>query len=59
MATSLGKVFADAIEGVSQRDLAVPITPVRTIPFHPIARLVTPAMLGWYRLKDRLEPAYK
>lgn len=59
LATSLGKVFADAIEGVGQRDLAVPITPVRTISFHPIAKRVAPAMLGWYRLKVRLEPAYK
>ncbi len=58
LATSLGKVFADAIEGVGQQDLAVPITPVLPIPFHPVAKLVAPTVLGWYRVKDRLEPAY-
>lgn len=59
LATSLGKVFADAVEGVVERDLAVPLTPIRTVPFHPIAKLVAPTMLGWYRLKDRLELTYQ
>jgi glycine/D-amino acid oxidase-like deaminating enzyme len=53
---SLGKVLADAIEGVEQNHLAVPFTSVRALPLHPVAKLVAPAMLGWYRIKDRLEP---
>ncbi|MBT9289669.1 NAD(P)/FAD-dependent oxidoreductase [Prosthecodimorpha staleyi] len=57
LSTALGRVFADALGGVPQAELPVPITPVRPYPFHAVARIVAPAMLAWYRLKDAREPA--
>ena len=56
LASALGPVFADALDGVAAQDLAVPTTEVRPYPFHAVARLVAPAMLAWYRFKDGREP---
>lgn len=57
LSTALGRVFADALGGVAEKDLSVPITPVRPYPFHGIATLVAPTMLAWYRFKDGREPS--
>lgn len=57
LSTALGRVFADALGGVAEKDLAIPLTPVRPYPFHGIATLVAPTMLAWYRFKDGREPA--
>jgi len=57
LSNALGRVFADALDGVAEKDLAVPLTPVRPYPFHGIATLVAPTMLAWYRFKDGREPA--
>ena len=57
LATALGGVFADAIEGVPAADLPVPISPLRPYPLHALARRVAPFMLHWYRYKDAREPS--
>lgn len=57
LATALGPVFADALDGRRAEDLAVPVTEVRPYPFHAVARLVAPTMLAWYRFKDAREPS--
>lgn len=57
LATALGPVFADAMEGKPDAELPVPITRPRPYPMHAVARLVAPTMLGWYRYKDSREPA--
>jgi glycine/D-amino acid oxidase-like deaminating enzyme len=56
LASALGPVFADALDGKAERDLAVPLTEVRPYPFHALAKLVAPTMLAWYRFKDTREP---
>ncbi len=56
LSTSLGRVFAEAMMGTSEKDLAVPITPVRTYPLHRLATLAAPAMLAYYRWRDGREP---
>lgn len=57
LASALGPVFADALDGVAAEDLAVPVTEVRPYPLHRIATLVAPAMLALYRWRDGREPA--
>ncbi len=57
LATALGPVFADALDGAAPKDLPIPLTEVRPYPFHGPASLVAPAMLAWYRFKDGREPA--
>ncbi len=57
LASALGPVFADALDGVAAKDLAVPLTEVRPYPLHRIATLVAPAMLALYRWRDGREPA--
>jgi len=57
LASALGPVFADALDGVAAKDLAVPVTEVRPYPLHRIATLVAPAMLALYRWRDGREPA--
>jgi glycine/D-amino acid oxidase-like deaminating enzyme len=57
LATALGAVFADALDGADPKDLPVPVTPVRPYRFHRIATLVAPTMLALYRWRDGREPA--
>lgn len=56
LASALGPVFADALDGKPEKDLPVPLTEVRPYAFHAVAKLVAPTMLAWYRHKDGLEP---
>lgn len=56
LASALGPVFADALDGKPAKDLPVPLTAVRPYPFHGPAKIVAPAMLAWYRFKDGREP---
>ena len=56
LASALGPVLADALDGRPARDLPLPISEVRPYPFHALAKIVAPAMLGWYRYKDGREP---
>jgi glycine/D-amino acid oxidase-like deaminating enzyme len=55
LSVSLGRVFAEAIDGADRKDLAVPLTAVRPLPFHGPGTRVAPLMLGWYRFKDTRE----
>lgn len=55
LASALGPVFADALDGVAEADLPIPLTRPRPYPFHAVARIVAPAMLAWYRHKDGRE----
>lgn len=56
LSMSLGRIFAEAMTETSDKDLAVPITPVRTYPLHRLATLAAPAMLAYYRWRDDREP---
>lgn len=57
LASALGPVFADALDGVAPKDLPIPLTRPKPYPFHTPASLVAPAMLAWYRFKDGREVA--
>lgn len=57
LSTALGPVFADAICGTPEADLPVPLSPVQPYPFHAMAKLIAPAMLAWYRVKDARDPS--
>ena len=57
LASALGPVFADALDGRPEKDLPVPLTEVRPYAFHKLATLVAPSLLAHYRWKDGREPA--
>lgn len=55
LAVSLGRELALAATGKPVQDLALPLTPVRPIPFHGIASRVAPFKLLQYRWNDLRE----
>lgn len=55
LSMSLGRVFAEAMMGTDDKDLAVPITSVRSYPFHRLLTVVAPATLAYYRWRDGRE----
>ncbi len=52
----LGQQLAHALMGADQKDLAIPLTEPRPIPFHPIASRIGPAALARYRMNDKRPP---
>ncbi|MFD0981949.1 NAD(P)/FAD-dependent oxidoreductase [Tropicimonas aquimaris] len=56
LGTALGREIARAVEGEDPRGLALPLTELSPLPFHPIARRVAPFYLLWMQQKDRVEP---
>jgi len=54
MATALGRVLSDAINGVPAGALDFPVTPVSRIPFYPARQLGAALAISWYRLRDAL-----
>ncbi|WP_349358915.1 FAD-binding oxidoreductase [Stappia sp.] len=52
MATALGKVIADAAQGVPETELDFPVTQVKPIPFHFMRRYAVMAAVSWARLRD-------
>jgi glycine/D-amino acid oxidase-like deaminating enzyme len=54
MATALGRVLADAINGVAADKLDFPVTPVSRIPLYPARQLGAALAISWYRLRDAL-----
>lgn len=55
LALAFGRELAAAIDGVPASDLALPVTDVAPVPFHPIARRVAPYVLAWYKRRDHSE----
>ncbi|SMG55719.1 NAD(P)/FAD-dependent oxidoreductase [Paraburkholderia susongensis] len=54
MATALGRVLADAVNGVPAQSLDFPVTPLRRIPFFPARQVGAALAINWYRLRDAL-----
>ena len=57
LSVSVGRELAKAINGACEKDLAVPLGPVKPLPVHPVTRRVARAALVYYRWKDRQKPA--
>lgn len=55
LAVALGGEFAKAVQGVPDKELALPFTEPAPLPLHPIARRVAPLMLLRYRRMDGQE----
>lgn len=55
LAVSLGRELAAAIDGEPAGQLALPVTDVDPLPFHPVARRVAPFILAWHKRRDRTE----
>lgn len=54
-ATSLGKAMAELVLGTNQDDVAIPVTPMRRIPFHRFRLPVIRAIAWWKGVQDRRE----
>lgn len=55
LAVALGAEFAKAVQGVPDRELAMPFTEPAPLPLHALVRRVAPLMLLRYRRLDRAE----
>lgn len=55
MATVMGKVLADRVEGTPAAASPFPVTPLRPIPVHGLRRPVLSVAVAWKRLLDSLE----
>lgn len=55
MATVMGRVLADRVQGAPADASPFPVTPLRTIPLHALRRPALAVVVGWKRLLDRLE----
>ncbi|MDX6750370.1 FAD-dependent oxidoreductase [Geminicoccaceae bacterium 1502E] len=56
LSVSLGRELAAVVDGGRIGDLALPVTEPEPIPLHGLVRHVAPAMLAWYRRRDKVEP---
>ena len=56
LGTALGRELARAATGVSEAELALPVTEPKPFPAHAIVRRVAPAYLAWLKRKDLTEP---
>jgi len=52
----IGQQLANALMGVSDQDLAIPITAPRKIPLHGLVRRIAPIALARYRWRDKHPP---
>jgi glycine/D-amino acid oxidase-like deaminating enzyme len=55
LSVALGREFAAAMAGARVDTLALPLTEVRSLPFHGVIRKVAPLMLMEYRRRDARE----
>jgi glycine/D-amino acid oxidase-like deaminating enzyme len=52
LATAIGREFARAAAGVPMRELPLPLSAVKPIPAHGLARVLAPLAVGLYRWRD-------
>lgn len=55
MATAMGKQLASWVLSRESKDLAIPVTPLRTVPFHRFHRIGLRTAVWWKTLCDRIE----
>ena len=55
MATAMGKELSSWVLSRRAEDLAIPVTPLRTIPFHRFHRIGVRTAVWWHTLRDRIE----
>jgi glycine/D-amino acid oxidase-like deaminating enzyme len=56
LSISLGRELAGVINRRNHKDLALPFTPHKPIPFHPLARRIARGALVYYRWRDGRKP---
>jgi hypothetical protein len=50
--TAMGQVMARYVGTGDQSALPLPMSPIRTLPFHVLRRADASAVIAWYRLTD-------
>jgi glycine/D-amino acid oxidase-like deaminating enzyme len=56
LSISVGREMAKLINGGNVKDLALPLSPVKRVPFYAVARRVSRSGLAYYRWRDRQKP---
>lgn len=56
LSISVGRELARALNGDDIGELALPMSPLKPVPFHAIARRISRGALVWYRWRDRQKP---
>ncbi|MGJ8547645.1 MAG: NAD(P)/FAD-dependent oxidoreductase [Sulfitobacter sp.] len=56
LGTALGRELARAATGISESELALPISEPKPFPLHNIVRRVAPTYLAWLKRQDMSEP---
>ncbi|WP_066453134.1 NAD(P)/FAD-dependent oxidoreductase [Castellaniella caeni] len=54
MATAMGKLIASFLATEGNAQIAFPVTPIKTIPFHELQHFYMMAGIMWYRLLDAI-----
>jgi glycine/D-amino acid oxidase-like deaminating enzyme len=57
LSVAMGAVFAKALAGMDEKDLPLPFSEVKPLPFHALVRRAAPLMLLEYRRRDAREIA--
>ncbi len=52
--TALGRAIATSIATQNAEALPLPVTPLRSIPFHRFHQAYVSALIAWYRVLDRI-----
>ncbi len=56
LSISIGREIAKAINGIDVRELALPLSPIKPVPFFSVARCMSRGALAWYRWRDKQNP---
>jgi glycine/D-amino acid oxidase-like deaminating enzyme len=56
LGTALGRELARVVTGMSENELALPVTEPKPFPVHSVVRRVAPMYLAWLKRKDLSEP---
>lgn len=54
LAVRFGPVLADAVTGTPTAELDYPVTPLRSLPWHPLRAAAVGAAIHWHRMRDAL-----
>lgn len=55
MATAMGKLLADRVQGTPASDLPVPVSPLKSVPMRSLLIPLARVRMNWWRFLDRLD----
>ena len=55
MATAMGKLLAERVQGTPANDLPVPVSPLKPVPMRSLLIPLARVRMNWWRFLDRLD----